>query len=301
MKKLLFVFGLLLALAGGLFLVRPSVQNVSADHDVKYCHPENGGKYPFTLSDNNSSGSFVYSGDCVKGHGSSAEDDYKQCISDWCVSNNPVSDQCLNISGIQSTVPAGDYQNNDKECFPKTQVCADDSAINYGGTDGIFNPATEVANHDLCVYSQKDVCANIDGVQSTVPDGDYQSEGNCLPKTHVCTDPEATNYDSNVDATEVADSSVCTYAGVTPTPTNTPSNGGGSNDGGDGLGCATHDCSGNHVGGGSSSSSQPIQAVLGASTMAGTGTFENTVMDFMLVAGIVVLALGAKKYAKESK
>lgn len=83
---------------------------------------------------------------------------------------------------------------------------------------------------------------------------------------------------------------------VTPTPTNTPSNGGGSNDGGDGLGCATHDCS-THP----SSSSQPIQAVLGASTMAGTGTFENTVMDFMLVAGIVVLALGAKKYAKESK
>jgi len=50
---------------------------------------------------------------------------------------------------------------------------------------------------------------------------------------------------------------------VTPSPTPTPTETQTSNPGGpgDGLGCATHDCSGNQVGGGSTT-----QAVLGAST-----------------------------------
>jgi hypothetical protein len=96
-------------------------------------------------------------------------------------------------------------------------------------------------------------------------------------------------------------------AAVTPTPTNTPSNGGNGGGAGDGLGCATHDCSGNQVGGPSTSgavlgtSTGPIQAVLGASTMAGTGTFENSVMTLMLLAGMIVLSLGGLSYAKENK
>lgn len=73
---------------------------------------------------------------------------------------------------------------------------------------------------------------------------------------------------------------------VTPTPTTT--NGGG-NDGGDGLGCASHDCS--------THSSTPSQAVLGASTMAATGTFEENTMNLFAVAGIILMSLSAV-YAK---
>lgn len=73
----------------------------------------------------------------------------------------------------------------------------------------------------------------------------------------------------------------------TPTPTNTPSNGGGDNGG------SNNNSSNN------SNNSQPTQAVLGASTMAATGTFSTTLMNFMLVAGMMVLALGATSYAKE--
>ena len=75
----------------------------------------------------------------------------------------------------------------------------------------------------------------------------------------------------------------------TPTPTTT-SNGGGGNGGGDGLGCATHDCS---------THSNPTQAVLGASTMATTGTFEENAMNLAAVAGIILMGLSV--YGQKAK
>ncbi|HEX7041897.1 MAG TPA: hypothetical protein VF189_01475, partial [Patescibacteria group bacterium] len=74
---------------------------------------------------------------------------------------------------------------------------------------------------------------------------------------------------------------------ATPTPTNTPSNGGGSSD--------NNSSSNNN----SNNNSTPSQEVLAASTMASTGTFTTTLMNFMLIAGMMVLALGAKSYASQ--
>lgn len=77
---------------------------------------------------------------------------------------------------------------------------------------------------------------------------------------------------------------------VTPTPTPTSS------------GC-TSNCgsSNNNSSSGGSSSSQPIQAVLGTSTMADTGTFTQNMMTLLFTLGMMILALGAKSYAKEKK
>lgn len=92
--------------------------------------------------------------------------------------------------------------------------------------------------------------------------------------------------------TEPCANTICVTPTATPsatptaTPTNTPSNGGSDNGG------SSNNSSSN-------SSSQPTQAVLAASTMAETGTFSTTVMNFMLVAGMMIVALGAKSYAKE--
>lgn len=107
----------------------------------------------------------------------------------------------------------------------------------------------------------------------------------------------------------VANPASCVAPTATPTATVAQSSTGGSNSGGpgDGLGCATHDCSGNQVGGPSTSNTQavlgastgPTQDVLGASTFAGTGTFANTIMNFLFVAGMIVLSLGGLSYAKE--
>lgn len=95
---------------------------------------------------------------------------------------------------------------------------------------------------------------------------------------------------------------------TTPTPTVTPtvitSNAGGNGDT-DGRGCAVHDCSGNQVGG-SSTSNQAVlgtstQAVLGASTMASTGGFAGTLMNIYAIFGMLLVAAGFKSYAKEKK
>lgn len=59
-----------------------TLSKVSATHIV-YCHPDNG-KYPYTLSGNNSKGSFPYFGNCVL-HGNAQ----KECIANWCSDNKP--------------------------------------------------------------------------------------------------------------------------------------------------------------------------------------------------------------------
>lgn len=53
----------------------------------------------------------------------------------------------------------------------------------------------------------------------TAPEGYYLSAGVCYPKTGVCVDPKALNYDSSLSSTEIADNTNCTYtsAGVCPT------------------------------------------------------------------------------------
>lgn len=73
---------------------------------------------------------------------------------------------------------------------------------------------------------------------------------------------------------------------VTPTPTS--SNSGGPGDGlSDNLGCSTHDCSGNKVGGGN-------QAVLGASTgpqvlgLSTTSGEENYLLQFAQIFGALI-------------
>jgi len=78
---------------------------------------------------------------------------------------------------------------------------------------------------------------------------------------------------------------------VQPTDTPTPNNGGGS----DGLGCASHDCN-THPGEGAPAQ----QGVLGASTMATTGSFEDTAMNLVGSAGIILMGLSTV-YAKAKK
>jgi len=80
----------------------------------------------------------------------------------------------------------------------------------------------------------------------------------------------------------------CASNGCT-TPTPTPSS----------SGCTSNCGSDNNNSSGGSSSSQPIQAVLGTSTMASTGTFAQNMMTIIFTIGMMILALGAKSYAKE--
>lgn len=79
------------------------------------------------------------------------------------------------------------------------------------GDDGVYSVkvGNKGDNYSVDGESQVDLCANIDGNQESVPEGRYQDGENCPEKTRVCTDPDASNYDSEVGPTEIADNGVC--------------------------------------------------------------------------------------------
>jgi hypothetical protein len=87
-------------------------------------------------------------------------------------------DQCINIDEFQGSVPEGYYQTETEKglvCLAKTPVCNDAEATNYERlTDETYTDNT------LCDYASPepsatpgpaDLCTNIDGVQTSVPDG----------------------------------------------------------------------------------------------------------------------------------
>jgi hypothetical protein len=79
-----------------------------------------------------------------------------------CVPVETPIDVCPNLEGAQATVPAG-YTLVGGLCVvvpPPPALCTDPSALNFGG----LAP---------CAYAPPptDVCANIDGIQTTVPAG----------------------------------------------------------------------------------------------------------------------------------
>lgn len=88
----------------------------------------------------------------------------------------------------------------------------------------------------------------------------------------------------------------CVTPTSAPTATPTPVTGGGQgtepNNPSDGKSDGRSSCP---------QCTQAQQGVLGASTMAETGTFADTTMNFALLGGILSLALGGAAYAKEKK
>lgn len=56
-----------------------------------------------------------------------------------------------------------------------------------------------------------------------------------------------------------------------------------------------------NCGGSNNTPSNPTQAVLGASTMAETGTFTDNMMNILMTLGMISLVAGATKYAKAKK
>jgi hypothetical protein len=79
---------------------------------------------------------------------------------------------------------------------------------------------------------------------------------------------------------------------TSPSATPTPENNVFTNDGGDGLGCAVYDCSGNTISQGQ---------VLGASTMAGAGSFAENIYLAIMTLGGTLSAFGIKGFKKASK
>lgn len=111
-------------------------------------------------------------------------------------------------------------------------------------------------------------------------------------------DPCANNACVSPTATPSATPTVTVTPTATPTPTPSgcTSNCGNSSSGGS-------NSSNNNSGSNSSSSSpsQPSQEVLAASTMASTGTFETSLMNLMLIGGILFLSAGSFSLFQERR
>jgi len=187
-----------------------------------------------------------------------------------------------------------------------TCVPTNDHSQGNGKCQSTTTPTpTQTPHHNTCNSDHQCVQVTGAGQDSCNHSSDCQvATPTPTPTPVICEDNEQSEVGPKYDEEETDNDDNCVTPTVTPTPTtpvvtptNTPSNGGNGGGPGDGLGCSTHDCSGNHAGG----SNGTTQAVLGASTFAGTGTFETAVMDIMLVAGMIVLSLGGLSYAKEKK
>jgi hypothetical protein len=127
---------------------------------------------------------------------------------------------------------------------------------------------------------------NANELQSHLDNGDFLIDAThpCPPQSQVTPTPTVTQG--------------------TPTPTSTPTPttdpGGSASIGGQGDGksdglSSCPDCTKAH------NNNNPSQVVLGASTMAGTGTFETTMMNIMLGFGMLFLGVGSKLYAQSKK
>lgn len=168
---------------------------------------------------------------------------------------------------------------------------------NAGHADASGNPLHAGDHEGACEDNPDplDLCSNIEDAQSELPEGYYAEDGACYPKTPVCNDDSAKNYggeDGKFDGDkEVANNELCEYDDVVPTtaPTNTPSNGG--NGGGDGRSDGLSSCP--------ECTKAPQGQVLGASTMAKTGGFEQNLMNLFGIVGTVLASAGVASYRKE--
>lgn len=204
------IFVLTIALILAAFFLGSSSTLVKAgnDDEVNLCHLTNSQTNPWVVqgvdanqvASHEAKGDFPYNGNCT-GNGNTLN----SCQNIWCNNNQP-GDKCANIDGLQSSIPAGDHQVGNN-CYPLAGTCP----------TACGQPATTVPNGNggttqcsataACVT---DVCANIEGVQASVPEGDYASGGNCYPKTGVCNDELANNF-QNVTAQTYANNNLCTY------------------------------------------------------------------------------------------
>ena len=90
----------------------------------------------------------------------------------------------------------------------------------------------------------------------------------------------------------------CATATPSATPAPTDNNNNGGNDGGDGLGCATHDCSTHPT---TNSASQGQVLGTSTSTMGKTGSFDEMFYQAIMTVGATLSAFGVKGLKKARK
>lgn len=84
-------------------------------------------------------------------------------------------DMCLNLPGIQTSLPRG-YTNTNDSCYlEKLDLCK-----NIEGNQSTIPAGTMIDEKSNCIMETKDVCPNLNGQQDHVPIGFYFKKNLCL-------------------------------------------------------------------------------------------------------------------------
>lgn len=121
--------------------------------------------------------------------------------------------------------------------------------------------------------------------------------GSTTPTPTPTTDPCANNACVTPTVTVTPTATPSATPTDTPTPTPTPGNSGCTSN----CGSSDNNNNNNSNNNSSNNSSQPTQAVLGASTMASTGTFDTTLMNLMFGSGLMTFGAGLLSLKKNKK
>lgn len=208
----------------------------------------------------------------------------------------------LNYSGdhMSGNPVTGTFEN-----IASNPDCSDDIYVHVFGTN---DAPTDGGWLDHQVHLKTDTFtipqASSSAIEVSIPESNYCWYQVDATRTSDVKVPPIYNGDDMIDYVYVQGPENC--GDVTPTPTATPS-------------ASPTPTNSNNNGGGSSSSSSSsssnsnasnneapksvasIQAAMGTSTMANTGEFTNTFMNFLLSTGMIVSSLGAISYVQDKK
>ncbi len=99
------------------------------------------------------------------------------------VKYNPTLDMCLNITGIQTSVPVGMIADSSGNCV----TGSGDMCPNISGIQNTIPNGMIIDSSGNCVSSSGDMCPNITGVQGSIPTGMItDSFGNCIAPNDMC-------------------------------------------------------------------------------------------------------------------
>lgn len=294
----LFALGTLLFGLRQMALATPS-------NKITICHATSSTSNPYVMNQPNASGD-------VSGHDSHNGGVYFAGMSSWGDIIPPFDYQTTGIIGTHLACTDGGYSLVGTVCKKHNKPDEQPVVVNDYGTVTAHYAGKNWDSEGQAVWNNS---CNIPALDC---DGDYDNDPTDADDKSCMTTPTPTptpvlDCDNDTDGSTPNDDDGCLVTPTatptatitptvtvtdTPTPTSTQSTTNGGSTGGDGLSDGRSD-------GGSScpecTAAPQTQAVLGASTMAGTGTFENTVMMLSLICGLVLLSFSGRSILKEIK
>ena len=232
-------------------------------------------------------------GECYLEDGKNDDEHIRQdfLVTETCSEKNGGKDVCTLNATRQTTETKNHCETSKAYCHATSagEVNPYNYLFNTAWVQHLQNNGTPQAGHERDYFT-------------------WEGDRDCVGYRKVCTDPEATNYDNELDDSEISDNSLCEYDNSNPTPTPTPTGGSdvcmnidgiqtgvpeGQHLDASGLNCVNFELGGAPVSEGTPSNPQ----VLGASTMAGTGVAEENLFNLIFALGSLLSAFGIRKFS----